>query len=495
MRPILVYDGYSTSSPSGAKAYYMGVTSYTQLGNNIGVCDLGTFAGNAARVSRRCNIVQYQSSIYVLHNRAIKKMNSDGTWSTLASLSNAYTAIDFLNQMMMVNVGGNYYLAGIYASSSSGGVSTYIRGFTYNLQTGDLTISGEVIISSSGGSSGSPTAQAVGGIYYYDSALYILWGNGTSNGTQIVTYNILAASLTLGNTYSFNLSAGGQPTADMCIFNGELYLCAYNTGTVAFLLYKLVGGVFINIATIASASAWSAGRSKPCIFTDGISIFTVALLNTGTWKMYKTTSSLVTTDITANTISGFTSQDVDSRFKAVVDQHANPTNPDIILIYQADTAVGNINRFYKFNGELLPLDYLGSSGEAGATISIANSKEGGGEMMYVLNEPNIQIEGQITESSTPGNSKIPFRIYETTSIPSGTPVEVRFYFTRTRGTPVTPCTLANPSPSGTIVDNNILRGIIAGSGQLYYVDWRSALDNVVGGTVATVVPFMSGILT
>lgn len=481
MRPILCYDGYASG---GAKAYTLSPFAFTQLGSNVGSVDVGVMVAGNLRTG--C-IVQFRNTIYVLHNRTIKRMLSDGTWTTVASLSSPYVSADCINQMILCNIGGDYFLVCIYANSSSTSFDTFLSGATYNLQTGVLTTSASFFAHDSGGSSGQPSNQEVCGLTFYNGIVYWFWNN--QSGTTILTYNVASPGITLGTTMPNSATNG--PWGDMLVWNNELWLVATTTGAAALTLYKLVGSSFVSQATIATTT-WAVGFQKPCLFTDGTDLFCLALPNTAAWNLYRITSALAVTNITSSVISGFTGQDVDSRWRFIVDQHQNPTSPEIILMYQGDTSTGS-NSFYKWNGVSLPLTFIGSAGSVDFQIAVANPKQGGGEMMFTVGEPHIQIEGALAASTIPGQTTISYRIYESTLFPSGTPAQVKMFFNTDLETPTTRCRLTNPQP-GLMLDEYTIGNVTAGSGNLYRVDWRAVADGVNSGQGALLVAQVSGVL-
>lgn len=495
MRPMLVFDGRAAGT-TAARVYTLSPYGYSQLGNDLGTQELALSANN--RSFHRGRVVQHQDTVYVLHQRTIKRLNSNGTWSNILTLPNYYTdtgrAGDEQMIMHLCNVGGTYYLAVMYNSSSTVIDTTgYMMALSYNLSTNTYSATSTTALSlSSGGSASNPRNWAFGESVFFNGVIYVPH-YGTAYG--IVAYNVASVTLSLLDNAIAIGSPTTAPTASLCIWNNELWLAHYDDGTVALQLRKLVGSSFVSqIASVTGGTvAWSTGVSKPCCWTDGTYLYIFALRATGAWDLWQINSSLVATNITSTVISGFTGQDLDSRWRCVVDQHTNPTNPDIYLLYFGDATAGGTIAFYKWNGPSSQMSYLGNAGSAWSVMHIANPMLGGGEMMYSLGEPHIVIEGSPSNTSTPGNCRISYRIYESSLFPSGTPAEVNMYFHPDLGPPTSRCLLTNPSV-GTMANNYTITGVTAGSGTLYTVDWRAAANGVNNGDGVTLVASVSGIL-
>jgi hypothetical protein len=495
MRPILALNVHDTGD-TAANAYTLSPFGMTQLGQSLGADE--SLKTTVTRNSFRGRIVQHQNTIYVLYNRSIRRMEANGSWTTLVSLSNwsANTGqIDTTATMHLVQINGDYFLACIYPSSASSPSTTvYVTAAKYDLQTGvtSYTSTSSAIVGSGGGGA-NPSVLGGAESIVFNGTVY--WSLVSGAGNAIVVYNVSSNSITSTNTALPLGSSGTGPTVSMCIYNNELWMLAYNSGTVALILYKLVGTTFVSqVASLAGTTvAWSTGVSKPLLFTDGTNMYAFALRATGVWNAYQITSSLDVTDITSNVLSTFTGQDLDSRWRVAIDQHTDPTNPEIVLMFLGDVTASGPISFYRWNGPSSVPTFLGSAGTSNYLLFIANPLDGGGEMMYTVGEPHAQIEGGLAASSSPGQTTISYRIYESTLIPSGTPVHVRMYFSD-NGMPATnPCRLTNPQP-GSMVDNYTVGNITAGSGILYSIDWRAIADGVDDGTGVLLMAQVSGVL-
>lgn len=495
MRPLLVYDGYATG---GARAYSMGVSSYTQIGDIIGSNDNGTIGGVSVgdeRSLRGDEICQIQNTIYVLHNRTVKKLNSDGSWSTVFSLTSPYTTDDLFNRMTSCVIDGVTYIVVMYASSSSTTSSAYTRAAIYNVNTGTLTTTGELALGSGNGFY-APGGMGTHRLFYFNGIVYGI-ACATTTGEYIIKINVTSA--TISKTTFASSTVGDHCRAYMCVFNNELWMLATNgTGASAnYILYKEIGGAFVAQYTVATLTVSNTTQGwKPLLFTDGTYMYAICqseVSSATTWKMYRCTTTSAS-DITSSVMSGFSGQSRDSRWEFVVDQHSNPQNPDYILIYRSGYLQGSTNTFYRFTDSSTQLQYLGQSGEGGLPASIAIPAMGGGEKMFRNGELHIAFEGPPTMADNPGNMTVYFRIFESSLFPSGYPVNVKMFVTDGLGVPTQPCRLANPQPSGTISNSYTLTGIEAGSGTLYSVDWRAVADGYTAGDPVTMVASVSGVI-
>lgn len=496
MRQLLVYDGLASG---GAKAYSMGANSYTQIGDTIGSNDNSSAVISTWNYQNMCgpNICQVQNTIYVVHNRILKKKESDGSWSTVTALTDFYsTSSDIMVRMLPCVVNGVTYIVCIYPGSSSGGTATYVMSLIYNTHTGTVSTTSQNLTFSTGGAAGTPYAQSFSHPIYYDGTVYMLTmpAGNTAYG-KIVSVGVEAGSMSV----SANIASIWQTQrVSMCVFNNELWLLA-TTGTTSctFTLYKMVGGSWIsqyNVASSITTPTYSKGWI-PLLFTYGTYMY--AMFPNGTtsltWNIYRCTSTSAT-NVTSSVLSGFTGQGLNGRWRLVVDQHRNPRIPEFVLIYQPDIAAGSTNKFYQFTDSSTQLRYLGSAGEGGAQACIATPHYGGGELMYRDGEMYIQFWGQPEIATTPGNIKLYFRIFESDVFPPGSQVHVKMFSNEDRGIPTIPCRLASPLPSGSIENSYTITGIECGSGTLYSVEWRAAVDGFSAGDAVTLVASVSGII-
>lgn len=482
MRPLLTYNGYASG---GAKAYSLGPNSFVQIGDNIGTNDSGT--ATTIRLFPMGKIVQIKNTIYVLHQRTIKKKNSDGTWSTVASLvsPNTTSGVDHMNQMIPCVIGGVQYLACLYLSSDNGGNTAYRLG-VYNTVTETLSTSNAYTDMNR-----TLTSATYGYPFYYDGNIY--WpAFYPSFGTRMIIANIEALSVTMTND---GLDFGDNPTNSFTVFNNELYMLFHPDGTGKLLLYKLVGSGWTHVVDVTASTAWQGNGPKTCLFTDGTNMYAMALLSTNTqWKMYKITPSFTVTDITNTVIPGFTGQGNTSSFRFICDQHSNPTSPEFYLMLNTGIASGSTNRFYRFFDDSTPVQYIGTAGEGGTANYVSCPTFGGGELMFRDGEMHIEFWGAPEISNTPGNMKLYFRIYESDIFPSGSPVHVKFFSSNGRSIPTQPCRLSNPEPIGSIENSYTITDITCGSGILYSVDWRAVADGFTAGDPVTMVASVSGVI-
>lgn len=503
MRPLLVYNGYATG---GARAYSLGANSYTQIGEIIGTVDTGTTHSFNHIADKICQI---QNTVYVLHQRTLKKKETDGTWSAVLTLSNPYTSVgvDWQTRMIPCVVNGVQYLVIVYITSSSGTQSTYVRGVVFNTQTGETTYTGEVQVSTQPANPGSGPANVnIGDLIYFDGTIYFMAGaSGSISASHqyIFTLAVQSASLskndtTYGHKYWYGLA--GLKTC-WSIFQNKLWFLSNDATTTAanFKLYELVEGAPVLQKTIASSVVPNVTNThwRPLLFTDEENMYAIypsSVNSLITWKMAKISPDLTVTDITSSVINGFSGQGNNSRWEFIADQHKNPRNPEYYLLFRAGTSAGSPLSFYKFTNDSTPLEYKGAAGEGGIVGSIASACYGGGEKMYRDGEMHIEFIGEPTVSTTPGNMTLYFRIYESMVFPSGSPVHVKMFSSEDRSIPTEPCRLTNPQPIGSMLDSYTIHGITAGSGVLYSVDWRAAADGYSAGDAVTMVASVSGVI-
>lgn len=489
MRQLLVYNGYASG---GARAYSLGANSYTQIGDIIGSVDAGPGTYSSYHGNSFGNIAQIQDTIYVLHSRTIKKKNSDGSWSTVASLVNPFTGHDAANRMIPCVVNGVTYLVVVYMNSSTAGNSVYFSAAVYNTQTGILSTS--AVATNMGYPGWTSDIINITSMTYYNGTVYTLIGGGYYTAKlYTLTVSVEAGTASVDSTSS--MATRGR--LSVAVFNNELWCLATNaeSGSATYRLWKRIGGAWVSQYTVATLSI-NNSYWKPLLFTDGTYMYAIlesTASSLTTWRMYRCTTTSAT-EITTPVLTGFSGQNTTSRWHIVCDQHANPENPEYILLYRPSTSTGSTNSFYRFVDSSTALQFLGSAGEGGYVASIATPAMGGGELMFRDGEMHIEYIGNPDISDTPGNMTLYFRIYESSIFPSGSPVHVRMFSSSNRNVPTTPCRLANPQPIGSIENSYTITGITCGSGVLYSVDWRAAADGYNSGDSVTMVASVSGVL-
>lgn len=483
MRPLLAYNGYSSG---GAKAFSLTPFSYTQIGQNVGSVESGTV--QHIFWSGRYKIVQLGNTIWVVHAGTIKRLNSDGTWTTIITLPNYVNDYHYTSQLFLNNIDGIYYLSCIYSSASSTTTTTYIRGLSFNITTGTVVASSEFAIQGSVTSLGGPDGSTIGNAVKLGSSIYLTSNsNGSANTARLISFNILTA--TFSNTNLLTSSNTIVPS-DICIWNNEIWVSVYSTN---YTLYKLVGNTLVSQVTGIGSTAPTGGH-RSCLFTDNSgNLYLIAMLSaSNAWACYRITSGLVVTDITSTVLSGFTSQDVDSRWSFFIDQHNMTNSPEYYLMFKGDYQGGAVS-FYRWNGESSQITFVGSAGENDSRVGICTPFLGGGEQMYSTGEMNIQIEGALEPASTPGNTLARYRIYESSAFPSGTLCQVKLHYSRGIKAAVTPCRLTNPTPYGSMLDSYTITNVVSGSGNLHTIEWRTSADNISTGEGVTLIAQVSGI--
>lgn len=496
MRPILVYDGRSENV---ARVYAVSPQESIQIGDSIG--SLETARTTITRNYYKGKVVQYKNTIFALHQRALKRLNENGTWSTVFSLPNYYTGTgtnDDSTCMILCTIDGIDYLAFVYPSNSSvADTISYAMGCTYNLSTNIVTQSLRNVANvATTGSSSNPINWVFTEAIYFNGSVYIVYAAAGTSYYGVITYNVVAAQIAILDSQAYVMgSTTTAPTASLCIWNNGLWLAYYNTGTVALVLKKLIGNNFVTqVASVTGGTvAWSTGISKPHAFTDGTHLYIFALRATGTWNLYKVQSDLTTSDITSSVIPGFTNQDLDSRFRAILDSHTDPTNPTIYFAYIPDATIASVINFYRWNGESSQITYEGSAGNGAYYVFIENPLNGGGELMYKQDEPNIHIDGPLESADATGCCTINFRLYESTVFPSGSQATVNFYYGSGVARPTNRCLLTNPS-AGTMIDNYTIGDLTVTSGTLYTVDWLRESNGVTAGSAVSLMAQMSGVV-
>lgn len=485
MRPLLAYNGYSSG---GARAYLLSPYSYQQLGGIVGSVESFTSSIQHFIPSKICQI---ENTIYVLHAGTIKKLEPNGTWTVMASLTSPAVNQDIWATMYPVFVAGSYYLAVVYPTTNYNATNAVLRGATYNIRTGVLTTSSEVTVG--GGAGVGLSFSTFGTAHVVGGSLYLVFGNYNAGSLfKVIVYNVAGASLSF-ITSGASTAKDLRLSTDMFLWKNELWFASYADGTANFVLYKLIGSSIVSQVTIQSSVAWSTESSKPTLFGIGDYLYAMALTSAGTWRMYRINQALSVTEITSSVISGFTGQDLDSNWTFIVDQHTLATSPEYFLMFRGDLTNGPIS-FYKWINDSTPLSFLGTAGESNQRLIVQAPKNGGGHFMYTVGEMNIQIEGAVTPSNIPGNVNVGYRIYESTLFPSGTLAQIKFFYNKNNlETATNRCSLTSPSPNGSMLDSYTITNAVVGSGVLNTIQWRAQVDGFSVGDGALIVAQASGI--
>lgn len=468
MRPILAMKGTGTGTVSLYLINPYGATSFINYAGTIATTFFNTMTWGGSPG------VQFGSKVYsrfyvtlfeydtISGNNTSFRVPSDVNFNSGAG--------EWYNGHYIANVSGTWYLVQLYPTDGNG-----CKSDRYNFTTRTWSTSSS-IHGISDQTFSSPKWQ-------FGSAIYWILGASDAMTTNGTFYKLEISS----NTGSSITSPSIHPnTVSMCSYNGNIYMVGHSGSSATGLrLYQMVGGSWQLAKTINSPGP-STDSSPTQMFTDGTYIYVIAYYASSGWKVFQLDNGLNVTDISSSVLPSYllsnTGLDYQAAFKGVnIDAHADPSNPEIILTYTASSkTIGAGLSWFKWLGPSSQIQYLGDAGEGGPDYWISYSVDGGGQFIYSPGEPNIQVEGVIDAASTAGNVDVPFRVYESTNVPSGTLVDVSLFYSETPHPPRTRARITNVTPSGSQIDDYTVR-VAATSGTLWGLEWRAAADGVTVG--------------
>lgn len=382
-------------------------------------------------------------------------------------------AAEWFHSLFITNISGTWYMLTIYPTTGS-----QIKGDKYNFTTATWSTGASV---HGFGDPNTPSFR-----YQFGSDIY--WHINTSDDLNLAptTYK-WAISTNTGSSFTGPDSTSVN-SLSLLSYMGNIYALGHLSTSApnSLRLFQLVGGAWQLVKTINSPGPGTA-QSATQMFTDGTYMYAICYYATSGWRMWQIDSGLNSTEISSSVFPSYlltnTGLTNEACFKGVhVDSHTDPTNPEIWLTYTSlSRTVGAGLSWFKWQGPAAQLHYAGDSGEGGPDYNISYSTDGGGQYVFSPGEPNIQIDGSITASSTsPGNVDIPFRVYQSNNVPVNNLVDVNLYYATTPHPPRELGRLTNITPSGIIVNDYTVR-VAANSGTLWNVEWRAAADAVPVG--------------
>ena len=466
MRPILAVKntgngGIFLVSPYGASELY----DYGVTGFSSSFYDANTSGGPAS--------VQFGSKIYSLQAGVVWEYDTiSGVTSLFRSLT-GYTSQNHAEHhygIFISNIAGVWYLSAFYAYDSS-----QLRVERYNFSTQTWANSAS-FASVTDNQHPQRRFQFANSIYWFQA-------------TGCYKYDVATNSTSTITGFS-----GSHIATSMCMFNDGIYLLGRDSSST-MTLYQLVGGVWQSVLVIGSSFSNIIGW-PPLLLNDGTNMYALFYQDTASvgWTAYKITSGLVASDISSAIfpaylrVSGLSS----STFKGWhLDSHIDPSNPEIWLAYtSAPSTIGSSLGWFRWRGSTSQMTYVGDAGEGGPDYFISYDWTGGGQYIYSLGEPNIQIEGELSSAATAGNVDVPFKVYESDNVPSGTLVDVNLYYSTTPHPPRERGRITSVTPSGFQIDDYTVR-VAAGSGQMWGLEWRSAADGVQVGEQVSITLYTS----
>lgn len=428
---------------------------------NLGTGSFNTSSGGGT------TCVQFGSKIYNMYNGGLYEYDTISEVNTLIRSFSGYPGSASREQncgIFIHNVSGTWYMVCFYPGS---GNNSYCDRFNFTTQAWST---------SSGFANHGLNSFNTYKYQFGSSIMFFVGDTSFTTSPSTIQLNIetnVAASISgPTNAYTNSLSMGR--------FNSSIYALGRQSG---LKLWQLIGGSWQVAKTINATDMTTDTRTM--LFTDGTYFYAFAYYAATGWRVWQLDGGLNATEISSTVLPTYLTSNTNlsaSQFKGVhIDSHADPANPEIWLAYtSASSTTASALSWFRWMGPAGQIQYAGDSGEGGFDFFIGYSVDGGGQAIYSPGEPNIQIEGELTAAATAGNVDVPFKVYESNNVPSGVLVDVNLYYSTTPHPPRSLGRITNVTPSGEIIDANTVR-VIAGSGQLWGLEWRSAADGVEVG--------------
>jgi hypothetical protein len=425
------------------------------------------------------SVLQIRNEIYFVGGGVLFKYNRGTTdWDTIYHPQGLSGTTRRNSGLFYVRINDEPYLCWIVNNVAA----TSYRGIKYNLSTGATTESNGTGITMSAGSR-QQSFLFGGSIFWSISA--------PSSTTNPVVYNPGTNTVGAVGTQVGASTVNGVPV--YCIYNKNLYMASVHSGNTLGI-WRYSGTGFVLITTIAGiVPVNSATHQGQWMFTDRTNMYIIYSGASDNYYCYQMNASEVFTDITSTVLPvDFSSAAATtSRGWSYIDNEDDPDNPEIFILACFTATAGTPVAKWKWNGPSARMTLAGFGGDVNYRWS--DDAEGGGHRSYTTNELDILITSlQLT--SSPGVTRINYKVYESPSIPSGTQCWTKFYFSPDFEHPNTPCSISNPLPSGTVINGNTVTAIEVGSGNNYSVDWRPTIDGITPGASVRMAPWVSGVI-
>jgi len=274
---------------------------------------------------------------------------------------------------------------------------------------------------------------------------------------------------------------------DMFIFDNRLFQLRPNESTSKLVLYEFILGAYsqvMNFSVPADGSGTGLAAyqtSKILAFDDGAGNLILRYYYSSThfgWIDRKLTySSPNFTDageIQSTTLIAALAYPNDiapggARWGIYVDTDTVPGSQAIYFWYSLNDTAGSQLQWWRYIDSASPMVKLGVGvGDVG--ITLPNTRNGGGERLWTLNQPGVNFRGWVVPATVIG----PRAIFD---VSGGGTKTVRLYWSKTGEAPVNLCTLDSPS-RGTIGGGSTSITSWPADGASGQVTWNSAADGV-----------------
>ena len=452
----------------------LGGVTFAQIGTNL---PAGAETSSYTETWSNARAVQFGNTLFAYQANKIYRFDGND-WVVVHTTTSPFASDNFAwhSGLHLVQISGVLTLVAVYVNTANVLNATHSTdGVTWTDYTTTLTTS---------------TTENIGRSIVFRNDIYISINSQTfSSISKYDTSSNTATELSVDAGWSIGFAK------DLCVFNGELYgIGAQSTNANDPMHFKkLVGSQFVNVLTFSTAhrtNTESDHGSAHLLFTDGVKMYAfMPGVNAG--GAIGTTAA----ELTPNGSGGFTSVDITTtvipvgfrpvgppgtRWWSFMDNDTDPGNPTIYIWSQTPNGDSAYNA-WKWNGPSAAMTNLGVGPASG--IALPHTKDGGGEYIFTLNEPSIEIVN--IEPSL--NSQIVSYIVYGDEFTGGIKIRLWFddeeIFARVSGT------LLSATGGGTIGADSVgdyVDDVVGDGITVHTVEWDVIADGLARGDTAVV---------
>lgn len=479
MRPILVSKTRGTGAPA---VFALTMDNIVQIGNSPAVAVEGTFTTGNFDTKR---VVFFKGNLYWLIRDTVRKYNrSTGDWDVVYTISDINTNLNAKTGLYIFTRSGKQYLGFAYTTTT-----VTIARIVYSLNGDDwipTNTSLDVLAIADASNAGSREV-------FFNNKIFCI--NDTTPGGTLVDFDTMGVGLITFAT------ANTGTMRSLFIYNNMIMSIMQNSTGVPYINI-MFGGVDRLVFNINSSGTGFSASGECCAWVEDDVVYGIYWANSawrvGQWKIGTENSYQVDflTNVELSSILPRTYANT-TTFRVVYDNNVAPGEKPAIYIAAGDIVEGTVLDWYRWRGPNTELESYGAIGSSALALPDSN-QNGGGEYFWEENRVDIGLE-KLTRGSAKNLGKLHFRLYESSTIPSGTLAHVGFLAKRSSNWEAPPASgfitgLVNPSVGTVSPNGKIIIGVPFGSGELHTVEWNGSTDGVRNRTGVSIVPYVSGII-
>ena len=417
--------------------------------------------------------------IQLIHQKIQRSTDAGATWSDVVSDADLSSAagkagphLCFINGVPTLVV-----LANLSGASGEWNIWTSTDGTSWT-KTGPLT-------------STTASSYPLQSVVYWRGAFYAT--RNTSSSARTVTWDPI--NLTVSTIAFASPSTGNKAEHALCVYQDRLF-CLLAGSSQRRQLQEFVGGTWVTVGDVASATGNLANDAKFALFVDPATDTMIAIFHAGSpqqWFVIKIDAALNTTDITDDVAinSVLPTSPLSAaqyRISSMVDVPENPGgSPGVLLFAAANGTAGTPFTVLRWNGVSSPITAIGQGGDVAHAMPFG--VQSGGSVFWTNGQRHVE---RVSATPVTGGVQWGIKLYS----PNGSPdnVDVCFYVGgKDAETPgPSKATLSNPS-TGSISNGNTWTGLDAADNgsTTFTVTWEAEDDGYSVGDWVKSVPEVS----